>query len=101
MIRYVRAELPGVWVGSFGDGRIWRLQLETAYGNYELRIGDELETGSFTMEHRIEAFHTTMHFMPGGEDKAPHDLQICLATIDGQICLIPKNAEYPTFYREE
>lgn len=99
LIRLVRAELPGAWVGSFGDGIDWRLYLDPAYGNYELRIGDTVETGTFTMEHRIEAFHTTMHFMPDGQE--PYDLDICLANYDGELCLIPKSAKYPTFYREE
>lgn len=95
---FVRQTLPGVWVGEY-ESITWRFWLDRD-GNYMLSVGEEEETGKFSMTHQMEAFHTTLHLMPDDEGKAPYDLQICLASSDGEICLVPKNSSFPSFYRE-
>lgn len=97
--RQVNAMLPGRWVGSAADGDMWHLSF-SADGIYSLTVGGVKEQGTFELEHRVETYHTLLHLAPDG-NKAPYDYQICLAEIDGQICLEIKGSEYPTFYREE
>lgn len=98
LIRYAEETLPGTWTVTVGD-ESWRLRLGRD-GSYSLTVGEEEETGTYTMTHRMEAFHTTLHLTPGDGSKEPYELTVCLALCDGMLCLAPKDSSYPIFSRE-